>query len=673
MRFDQGFLLWALPLMALPILIHLINQNRHKTIHWAATMFLLEAKRMARGMARLKYLLLMAARMLAIAALIFAMSRPWVGGWLGALSGDDADVTIIVLDRSVSMEEQDAQSQVSKRETALRKLRELVESSERNAKLVLFDSVTRKPLEITSVEALEELPVAKESDTTADIPGMMLDVADYIAGNKLGRTDVWVCSDLRANDWSAADGRWESVRSAFRSREGVRFYLLTYGEVAEDNLSVSVSGVHRRDLPGGAELVMDIRVQRAKGVESPTRVNATVVYPSSDPNKPNREPVVLELSGDQALKTGYSVPGLDADAEAGWARVELPMDSNPRDNVFNIVYSDPPVQKSVVVSDDPQAAQLFRLATGTAADNSLVYEVEVLPSAAAKAIKWEETALIVWHAPLPIETTAAQLEDYIRSGRSVVFFPPDNPDGTKFLGCSWTEWKTAAEGESFQFAPWRNDSDLLADTRSGGSLEVGEVQCYRLCGLETEKSVTLWQTSDRDPILTRIPTDQGGAWFCSTLPTPVNSNLVSKGVTYYIMMQRALARGAAGLGAARIVEAGAEGDDTAGWEPLDVPSQKVAASQRAVSAGIYMEKDRWLALNRPPQEDTANVVADDSLDDMMAGLDYVRIDDTVDSEDSLLSEIWRAFLVTMVIALIAEALLCVPERTQAEIKAAAAS
>ena len=85
-----------------------------------------------------------------------------------------------------------------------------------------------------------------------------------------------------------------------------------------------------------------------------------------------------------------------------------------------------------------------------------------------------------------------------------------------------------------------------------------------------------------------------------------------------------------------------------------------------------MEKDRWLALNRPPQEDTANVVEDDSLDDMMAGLDYVRIDDTVDSEDSLLSEIWRAFLVTMVIALIAEALLCVPERTQAEIKAAAA-
>ena len=79
-----------------------------------------EAKRMARGMARLKYLLLMAARMLAIAALIFAMSRPWVGGWLGALSGDDADVTIIVLDRSVSMEEQDAQSQVSKREMKLR-------------------------------------------------------------------------------------------------------------------------------------------------------------------------------------------------------------------------------------------------------------------------------------------------------------------------------------------------------------------------------------------------------------------------------------------------------------------------------------------------------------------------------------------------------------------------
>jgi hypothetical protein len=107
MTFLQPFILFALPLIALPILIHLINQNRHRTIPWAATMFLLQAKRMARGMARLRYFLIMLARILAVAGLIFAISRPMSGGWLGLTTSGAPELTVVILDRSVSMEEED--------------------------------------------------------------------------------------------------------------------------------------------------------------------------------------------------------------------------------------------------------------------------------------------------------------------------------------------------------------------------------------------------------------------------------------------------------------------------------------------------------------------------------------------------------------------------------------
>ena len=43
-------LLAALPLVALPIIIHLINQRRYQTVRWAAMMFLLAANRMSRGL-----------------------------------------------------------------------------------------------------------------------------------------------------------------------------------------------------------------------------------------------------------------------------------------------------------------------------------------------------------------------------------------------------------------------------------------------------------------------------------------------------------------------------------------------------------------------------------------------------------------------------------------------
>ena len=87
MNFLNPFLLAALPLVSLPIIIHLINQRRFQTMKWAAMMFLLTANRMSRGYARIRQYFIMAARMAAIAGLIFAISRPLTGGWLGRAGG----------------------------------------------------------------------------------------------------------------------------------------------------------------------------------------------------------------------------------------------------------------------------------------------------------------------------------------------------------------------------------------------------------------------------------------------------------------------------------------------------------------------------------------------------------------------------------------------------------
>src|SRR3954451_20679100 len=122
MSFLQPMLLAALPLVALPIIIHLINQRRYQTIRWAAMMFLLAANRMSRGYARLRQWLILAFRMLAIAALTFAISRPLAGGWLGLAAGGRADTTIVLLDRSPSMQQGGPGVSGSKLETGCRQL-----------------------------------------------------------------------------------------------------------------------------------------------------------------------------------------------------------------------------------------------------------------------------------------------------------------------------------------------------------------------------------------------------------------------------------------------------------------------------------------------------------------------------------------------------------------------
>lgn len=655
MSFLQPAMLMALPLIALPILIHLINQNRYRTVPWAATMFLLQAKRMTRGMARLRYLLLMLTRMLAVAGLIFAISRPMAGGWLGLTSSNAPEVTIVVLDRSVSMEEQNPATSQSKRSTALKQLTDLIQNTESTTQLVLFDSALQRPLEVSSVQQLEGLPEAAATATTADIPELLQQVAEYIETSEIGRTDIWVCSDLRQQDWNPTAGRWEAVRRQLAERDGVRVFLLTYPEVADDNIAISVSGVHRREAVNGAELVMDLELTRATPTSEPLPVDVTFVIDGA------RSRLTLEMTGSQLVRKGHAVP-LDRDSREGWGRVELPRDSNLQDNIHRFVYAEPAVRRTVIVSDDEAAAEMFRIAAATASDRSLPFDAQILPVASASAIPWDTTAMIVWHAPLPADVLAKQLEDFVQSGRSVMFFPPDVPTNDGLFGAAWSEWSTADDGQAFKFKPWRTDSDLLANSNSGTPLPVGQVQCFRTCGLQTQQGTPLWQLEDGNPLLLRAATDGGAVWFCSTLPVSSASTLVSNGVTFYIMLQRALARGAAALGTARHLPAGSPALQTVSeWSGLDELSAETLVSQRAITAGLYRSGERLLAVNRPLEEDSSAVISDDTLAQVLAGLEYTRIDDTVGGASQLASEIWRTFLILMLIALIAEALLCVPE------------
>ena len=94
MSFLQPLLLWGLPLAALPVIIHLIHLHRRRTVKWAAMMFLLAAQRMNKGFSRLRQILILAFRVLAVMALVFVISRPLAGGWLG-LTGGAPDTVMI--------------------------------------------------------------------------------------------------------------------------------------------------------------------------------------------------------------------------------------------------------------------------------------------------------------------------------------------------------------------------------------------------------------------------------------------------------------------------------------------------------------------------------------------------------------------------------------------------
>jgi L-asparagine transporter-like permease len=72
-----GFLL-ALLTIAIPIVIHLFNFRKFKKVYFSNVQFLKEAKEQNSSKEKLKHLLVLFSRILAISFLVFAFARPFI-------------------------------------------------------------------------------------------------------------------------------------------------------------------------------------------------------------------------------------------------------------------------------------------------------------------------------------------------------------------------------------------------------------------------------------------------------------------------------------------------------------------------------------------------------------------------------------------------------------------
>ena len=186
MTFLQPALLWALPLVALPVVIHLINRQRHQTMAWAAMAFLLRARRRTRTMARLRNLLVMVARISALLMLILGASRPLATGWFASLTRGRPDTAIVLLDRSPSMEQRDPQTGRSKREIALTKLAGFLGQIGKGTRIVLIESAIGNPIELADAQQLIDFPAVGPTSSSADVPRMLQSALDYVVANQTG-------------------------------------------------------------------------------------------------------------------------------------------------------------------------------------------------------------------------------------------------------------------------------------------------------------------------------------------------------------------------------------------------------------------------------------------------------------------------------------------------------
>ncbi|MFM7181090.1 MAG: BatA domain-containing protein [Verrucomicrobiales bacterium] len=650
MSFLQPFLLFGLPFVLVPILVHLLNKRRHRTYKWAATMFLVRATQQARGRRRLRHFLILACRVLAVAALIFALSRPLAGGWVSWFGGNRPEAILLLLDRSASMESRIEEGGPTKRANALDRVSSAIREFASGTRIVLFDSAGGSPIELASAEALADLPQTGPSEAGADIPALFEKALDYLATAKPGKAEIWIASDLQASNWAANDGRWQTIRSSYRALgqdPPVRVLGLTGAPASEH-------GIHLINVwRDGPEVQLDLDIRRVG--ESSASLPLTV---SLDGGAGSQESIEIQ-EGVLSLRKRIDVGDRK---DGGWGRITLGPDLSPADNAIWFAFGPENPLLTTVVSSD-RASKILALASAPPGQSSR--KSVVLAPEEAHKIDWKNTRLIIWQAPFPDATVGQELTTFLENGGSVLFFPPGSSEASagSCLGLGWSPEETAPADGKFGILSWETTGGPLANFRDGMPMAMDRVFIIRR-RVATGDATVLATFDDGSPAVSRLVVGRGQAVFCSTLPDRRWSDLASYNVLLPLI-ERLLSSAARFAQDAPTLSLGdplpIDPATKAAWETVDSAATEGAASTQS-RAGVYRRGSTLAAVNVPGAEFLPPALERAELDKLLDGMRARLFEERVSREQGLASEIWRAFAIALLFFLLSEALLSLPGR-----------
>ena len=191
--------LFALLALAIPVIIHLFNFKRYKTLYFSNVPLLKRIKQESRKKSQLKQLLIMLARMLAIASLVIAFSRPYIP--TGKRTANTAQQVVeIYIDNSFSMKAEGEKGQLL--EQAKIKAIEIANSYPAGTQFLIltndFNAGNQFPLNKEQfVKQVSELKDCPRSPKLSDVYAQA--IGSISASVKKAEKTLYILSDFQKN------------------------------------------------------------------------------------------------------------------------------------------------------------------------------------------------------------------------------------------------------------------------------------------------------------------------------------------------------------------------------------------------------------------------------------------------------------------------------------------
>jgi hypothetical protein len=343
-------------LASVPLLIHLLNRQRHRPMPWAAMRFVQAAWRRTRRRTRLESLILLLLRMAGVALLALAVARPFAGGAspLSALAESRRDL-VVVLDGSASTGWRGATQSVFERsvDRARALIGELDGGRGDRVRLLLAGAHPRLLSWRSPEEAMGLLgALGQPTDEPLDLVAALAEVLRYVeedtAVSGPGALEIRLLTDLQrqafltrvddpADPADATAPRLAEVGDALRALDA-RVWVEDLGPSEREVENLAVESVDVDDAALAVDVPFDVAVtvfNSGPSVKSDVRV-ALEVDGERRPSRTLEVPargraqatfsVVLNRSGDHALTARLDSDRLAVDdSRARVVRVPPPL------------------------------------------------------------------------------------------------------------------------------------------------------------------------------------------------------------------------------------------------------------------------------------------------------------------------------------------------------------
>lgn len=382
--------------MAIPVIIHLFNLRRYKTVFFPHTRFLKNIQLKSQKQSQVRYKLLLALRMLFLAALILAFAQPFFNS---SNKNTVNGLNVIYVDNSASMSVKKGSRSLLDvaKATAIKQ----VKDAGPGARFILLSNdkpVSYQPMPQERVLAeLNKLDISASSKTSAQVLGTLQGIMQSEAQPN---ANLYYYSDFQRNAFA--------TRPDATLMKGVELYGVPVQAEAAQNIFIDTAYLNSPLLQIGQN-------------------NQLVVVSKRSGKTPEETPVLqLSINGQvkAAASPNYNDKGESIDTlnfqvnDSRWQQMQLTLnDASVRyDDTFRITARSAP-NLSVLVLNEAQANPYIQAAF-RAYNGFRLNQANQLPA------DLQEYNLIILNAVTNIDATTAQvLNTALQRGQTICIFP----------------------------------------------------------------------------------------------------------------------------------------------------------------------------------------------------------------------------------------------------------